>query len=663
MKIFFYVLTVISLLISGCLESNNELIKTTFERSFNKEIISSYLTSNDPAKIKAALLSTSHSEDTSFVPLIISMPFEKYAQLICFSIGQIGPCFSSTKFLWERSKTEQMAGNSRFIFEAIGKTGDEQDLDKITDMYSNYDGPTFPYSGISLALRQFSFRSITSERAKQILLEEVTNPINSVQNKNDALFTLARTESSDQINDELKRIISAPKTNNPDTIKLKQYSLMNFRTQKYFPNDEIIVKSILSETNLLLRIEAARSLSFRMLNSLQDVDQYLKLLKDENPNVSRAAARSIVNLSLSSDELKDYLKSHVQAIIYSNLPPHTLGELLISMVVVFDYNVIDEYVNLFTDNRIPLNYYYDALGYNNSNEQNLELLIEDFRSEISLKDEISLLSKLLKFQTTFPENVELQNILLRSLSSGSVPLVSISADGIDSLFIVKNSEKLKTIILRQLADERNNPDFAEGIIFLLNLAEKIDSVFYSEVTDMAIESTVYSVRKFVSEKKGLNVTGEKPSEHLDEILDNSFSYKTAEIQTNKGNFIIEFLPQYAPVSVGNFCTLAKKSFFNDVEFHRVVPGFVIQVGDTTSTGWGGPGYEIISETSPLNYDVGLVGMASAGKDTEGSQWFVMQGSYPHLNGRYSIFANVLNGMEVVYNIDQNDKILQIKLYH
>ena len=73
-------------------------------------------------------------------------------------------------------------------------------------------------------------------------------------------------------------------------------------------------------------------------------------------------------------------------------------------------------------------------------------------------------------------------------------------------------------------------------------------------------------------------------------------------------------------------------------------------------------YDIISEFSPLRYQIGMVGMASAGKDTEGSQWFVMQGNYPHLNGRYSIFAKVIRGMDVVYKIDQNDKIIDVQLF-
>ncbi|MBZ0200348.1 MAG: peptidylprolyl isomerase, partial [Ignavibacteriaceae bacterium] len=135
----------------------------------------------------------------------------------------------------------------------------------------------------------------------------------------------------------------------------------------------------------------------------------------------------------------------------------------------------------------------------------------------------------------------------------------------------------------------------------------------------------------------------------------------AVVTTEKGSFEIQFLPQYAPISVGSFCYLAQLNFFKGLVFHRVVPGFVIQTGDPTGTGWGGAEYQITSEFSPLNFDIGFVGMASAGKDTEGSQWFVMQGNYPHLDGRYSIFGKIKTGIETVFNTGQTDKILKLQL--
>ncbi|HDZ59054.1 MAG TPA: peptidylprolyl isomerase [Ignavibacteriales bacterium] len=196
---------------------------------------------------------------------------------------------------------------------------------------------------------------------------------------------------------------------------------------------------------------------------------------------------------------------------------------------------------------------------------------------------------------------------------------------------------------------------------LTNLAERIDSSLFTEVIDELNESNLYSIRKFIADKSGQKLKYEKPLQDFNEIWRNAFTYKTANVETEKGNFTIEFLPRYAPVSVGNFCKLAGKGFYNGIEFHRVVPGFVIQCGDPSATGWGGPGYDIISEFSPLPYDIGMVGMASAGKDTEGSQWFVMQGNYPHLNGRYTIFARVTKGMDVVYKIDQDTKIINVTL--
>ncbi|HNE83992.1 MAG TPA: peptidylprolyl isomerase, partial [bacterium] len=116
-----------------------------------------------------------------------------------------------------------------------------------------------------------------------------------------------------------------------------------------------------------------------------------------------------------------------------------------------------------------------------------------------------------------------------------------------------------------------------------------------------------------------------------------------------------------PISVLNFVELAEKKYFDGVYFHRVVPNFVIQTGDPTGTGWGGPGYSIVSEYNTLHYSRGVVGMASAGKDTEGSQWFITHSDQTHLDGRYSIFASVENGMEVVDQIQVGDQVKKIEI--
>ena len=133
----------------------------------------------------------------------------------------------------------------------------------------------------------------------------------------------------------------------------------------------------------------------------------------------------------------------------------------------------------------------------------------------------------------------------------------------------------------------------------------------------------------------------------------------AVVNTSKGSFTIEFLPEAAPLNVDNFVQLAKRRYFNGVVFHRVVPNFVVQGGDPRGDGNGGPGYQIRCEINEAPYQRGAVGMALSGKDTGGSQWFVTHAPQPHLDGGYTVFGNVVAGMEVVDAIVRGDTIRSI----
>jgi len=133
----------------------------------------------------------------------------------------------------------------------------------------------------------------------------------------------------------------------------------------------------------------------------------------------------------------------------------------------------------------------------------------------------------------------------------------------------------------------------------------------------------------------------------------------ARIETARGVFTIRLAGGEAPLTVMNFVSLAKKGYFEGAPVHRVVPGFVVQDGDPTGTGSGGPGYEIRDELSALPYRAGTVGMALSGPDTGGSQWFVTQAPQPHLDGGYTVFGQILSGMDVVNRIEQDDRILRV----
>lgn len=133
------------------------------------------------------------------------------------------------------------------------------------------------------------------------------------------------------------------------------------------------------------------------------------------------------------------------------------------------------------------------------------------------------------------------------------------------------------------------------------------------------------------------------------------------IKTGKGDIVIRLLVEEAPGSVANFVQLVNSHYFDSKNFHRVVPNFVVQGGCNRGDGWGSEDYSIRSEFSMRRYTEGSVGMASAGKDTEGTQWFITHSPTPHLDGRYTIFAEVVEGMDVVHKIEVGDLIEKVEL--
>ena len=131
-------------------------------------------------------------------------------------------------------------------------------------------------------------------------------------------------------------------------------------------------------------------------------------------------------------------------------------------------------------------------------------------------------------------------------------------------------------------------------------------------------------------------------------------FATVKMATG-GEFVMQLYPDKAPIAVNSFVFLACKGYFNGVTFHRVLEDFMAQGGDPAGTGGGGPGYKFVNEDSDLTFDkAGVVAMANAGRDTNGSQFFITFGPQELLNGNYTIFGQVVNGMDVVTSITLRD---------
>jgi peptidyl-prolyl cis-trans isomerase B (cyclophilin B) len=135
----------------------------------------------------------------------------------------------------------------------------------------------------------------------------------------------------------------------------------------------------------------------------------------------------------------------------------------------------------------------------------------------------------------------------------------------------------------------------------------------------------------------------------------------ATMETNRGTIELELYPEHAPKTVNNFVFLAQEGFYDGIAFHRVIDNFMIQGGDPTGTGRGGPGYKFEDELrgNPLKHESGVISMANAGPNTNGSQFFITHSPQPHLDGRHTVFGKVTSGKDVVDSIEQGDTIKSV----
>jgi cyclophilin family peptidyl-prolyl cis-trans isomerase/HEAT repeat protein len=232
----------------------------------------------------------------------------------------------------------------------------------------------------------------------------------------------------------------------------------------------------------------------------------------------------------------------------------------------------------------------------------------------------------------------------------------------------ESARALAEALPRALQDETD-----DAALSILGALAKQQGAEVEPAVKSALEATDYLVRRraadILRERAGGSAAARRVEtvntrnhrEDYERALARIGKSVRAVIMTDKGSFTLELLPEEAPLTVDNFVGLARKNYYNNVLFHRVVPNFVVQGGDPRGDGNGGPGYQIRCEINEVPYARGAVGMALSGKDTGGSQWFVTHSPQPHLDGGYTVFGRVVEGMEVVDRIVRGDRIRSINI--
>jgi cyclophilin family peptidyl-prolyl cis-trans isomerase len=253
---------------------------------------------------------------------------------------------------------------------------------------------------------------------------------------------------------------------------------------------------------------------------------------------------------------------------------------------------------------------------------------------------------------------------LRTWLAGDDPTIgAVAADGLSGRSGAHVTQALTDAFER--FPEPGDWERRKAIVDALADREDLDPRWLTRpLTDAEAHVRIAAFRILI-ERSGRSDLGTPPTQRaVEPPADEWFGVDDVEraiVTTSRGELTLLLYPRIAPSAVANFVQLAESGAYDGLLFHRVVPDFVVQGGDPENTGWGGPGWTIRDEFSPLPYARGTLGMARSDKDTAGSQWFVTLSAHPHLDGHYTAFGQLLLGWDALAALRQDDVIESVRI--
>lgn len=395
---------------------------------------------------------------------------------------------------------------------------------------------------------------------------------------------------------------------------------------------QVLAEKGLNDVDYRVRINAIRALNAANFEQIEN--RIYSALSDENINVAITAANFIKAKGNNADSMLAYAEKHtsprVKALLYGAALANTTNENEVTPQIKVAYEgTTDPY---FRGNLLV------ALG---EHIPNYEFIVtEIFKADtpvIQTSGAMALVQ--MQSRSDFPDELRpaFADVFRQLVETGDIGLVAIVSNTLNNA----NYDYLQ---------HYNNIDFLYTAKSSLKLPRDNEAL-------QSLNQTIANFEKTAAEET-INAYNHPINWEMVKRIDKNQKVK---ISTAKGEVILRLLVEDAPGSVANFYKLSQEGYFDGKVFHRVVPNFVAQGGGNRGDGYGSEDYSIRSEFANLRYKTGTIGMASAGKDTEGTQWFITHSPTPHLDGRYTIFAQVEKGMDVVHQIEEGDKIQKIEL--
>ncbi len=598
-----------------------------------------WIRSDDDEARELAYLAFASVQDTSVISHLIdglSDPLPAVRIAAAYALGQTGRMLSIPDPKFELAviraiSMEKESEVKRELFEALGKISNDTGLSFLA--YYQTDDPVI-LEGISRGIYRAGVNGKGSPEMAARTIGFLQGSYSADIQSYAAQF-LARSKSLSL--DDHEKFLAEILTTHPEP-EIRMAVARSLGKIRLTSCRNIMISALENETDHRVKVNIIKSLeNFRDDETERNI---FNVLSDDNLNVQIAAAGwyngpgTFNNAEKLTKFLKGDINWRVRAILYDALLKHTTDK----------KNVSQEIKSIYRQSAMPYEKAW-LLKSLSSWDANQDFLIgETFKARTSVIRTYGMtgLSEMAARQVEETGNIhpELADAFIRGINGNDPVIQAICAD-----------------VLR-------NPDYG----FKSQITHT--GFLYDALARLSLPrdwETATEIGKTIQYLTGETVdTGFSPPSYraTDWELIYSLSDKPkAVIVTPKGNITLELFPHESPNTVSNFVHLAKDGFYDGLFFHRVVPNFVIQGGCPRGDGWGNSDHPVRSELGYLRYGTGFAGMASAGKDTESCQWFITHSPTPHLDGRYTIFARVIQGMDVVQAIEVGDEIQTIKIRH
>lgn len=628
----------------------------TFRDERRTDSLLRYLSHDNATLRYLAALSFASTFDTNGIESLIPLlrdPVEDVRVAAAFSLGQIGSRKCEKPLIEAFVSDDTLSKHQRFnavVLEAIGKCGTRASLRRIAAVSTYLPSDTLLLEGQCRAVLRFGLRDSILPEATQRMIEHAHNDQIPEPARMVAASYLARAKniSFDSAQAEL---LSAAFIRAPRNADIRVFLARALGKSQTGPAFGRLSKVINTEQDWRVKCSIVNALAKFDYDTVRAL--VVPLLRDPNPHVNRTAAEFFIANGQPKDG--DYYwriaQGNPDLPMLTQIALYRASNKFLSLRTEPEskFGVNNRLKEIFRASRKPSEraaclIALSEFGWNYRDIRNMGFNDPHPAVKTAAAEALAAIVRLPNFYAVFGENArivrrDLYYYLREIVASADAGMIAASVEAF-------RTEALNYKTFRDSA----RITLLKDVLSKLKMPRDVEAY-------MALNKTV-AYFEGQPDPPAPKIPFNHPIgwEQMKTVSQNT----EATLETSKGNIVLQFYPQWAPGSVANFLQLAASGFYDGKTFHRVVPAFVIQGGCPRGDGYGALDYTLRTEIGLVWYNgEGYLGMASAGPDTEGTQFFITHSATPHLSGHYTIFGKVKSGMEVVHQIQPGDVIQKV----